>query len=79
MERVHQVCLGIPAGRLTGLSADGDIPLAAAHSMLRGPCRDLIELAAGTGWPKRAANAIAYHYMIRRLCSGSQEPGTQFT
>jgi hypothetical protein len=79
MERVHQVYLGIPAGRFTGLPADGDIPLAAAHSMLRGPCRGLIELTAAIGWPKCAANAIAYHHVIRRLCGGSQEPGTQFT
>ena len=79
MERVHQVYLSIPADRFTGLPADGDIPFAAAHSTLRGPCRDLIELTAATGWPKRAVNAIAYHRVIRRLCDGSQELGTQFT
>jgi hypothetical protein len=79
MERVHQVCLSIAGDRLTGLSADGDIPFAAAHSMLRGPRRELIELTAATGRPECAANAIAYHHVIRRIYGGRQEPGTQFT
>jgi hypothetical protein len=79
MERVHQVCLSIPGDRFTGLSADGEIHFAAAHSMLRGPCRYLIELTAAAGRPERAADAIAYHHVIRRIYGGRQEPGTQFT
>ena len=80
VERVHRVCVSVPADGHAAVSAGSGISYAAMRPRQHKPCHDLIEPTTTIAWLVRATSAIRGHQRVRRLYGGNQETrSTQFT
>lgn len=80
VERVHRVCVSVPADGLTALSAGSGIYSAAMRPRQHKPCHGPIEPRTTIGWLVRATSAVRGHQQVWRLHGGNQESRrTHFT
>jgi hypothetical protein len=80
VERVHRVCVSVPADGHAAVSAGSGISYAAMSPRQHKPCHDLIGPTTIIAWLVRATSAVRGYQQVRRLYGGNQETrSTQFT
>ena len=79
VERVHRVCVSVPADGHAVVSAGRGISYAARRPRPHEPCHDLIEPTTTIAWLVRGTSAVRGHQQVTRLHGGNQETrSTQF-